>query len=275
MTIKSYRPLSLFYFGRKSSRLSIVSYKFIIFQVVISYDEMKCKSLYEYSRTLDCIMGPHRYLQTVMVRGLFGKFKQPVYINFDHNITDDLLDSVIVQLHEVGYNVVGCVSDNGGGNVGLLKKYGVNFETTYILHPVTGRKIYMLSDAPHLMKLLRNWFIDGGFVLKDGTELNQGKIRELLKTNTEISPIYKLSVKHLEVEKAERQNVRLACELFSHSVAQSLRRNFPNDKEAAELSDFIELVNKWFDVMNSYSLNGIGYKKPYGLDLSEQNAILG
>lgn len=236
---------------------------------------MKCKSLYQYNKTLDMVMGPHSHLQTVMVRGLFQKYKQPAYINFDQNVTIDLLNSVITELHNIGYDVVGCVSDNGGSNVGLWKKCEVDYKKSFILHPVTGKKIFMFSDAPHLLKLLRNWFIDGGFLLKDGTDINQGKIRELLKTNTEISPIYKLTVKHLEVEKAERQNVRLASELFSHSVAQSLRKIFPTDKEAINLSKFIELVNKWFDVMNSYSLNGVGFKKPYGLNLDEQNAVLG
>ncbi|KAJ6648509.1 Transposable element P transposase, partial [Pseudolycoriella hygida] len=110
--------------------------------------------------------------------------------------------------------------------------------------------------------------------LYNGTELNQYRIRQLLESNTEISPLYKLSLHHLEVKGAERQCVRLASELFSHTVAESVRRNFPKDAVAHKLADFIELVNNWFDIMNSYTPNGIAYKAPYGKDLEEQNRVL-
>lgn len=220
-------------------------------------------------------MGPHSQMQTGMVRGLFSKFKQPIYIDFDTKMTKDLLNSIITHLHTIGFNVVGVVSDNGGGNVGLWTECNVNYQKTYIIHPGTGAKIFMFSDAPHLLKLLRNWFIDGGFLLPDGTELNQFRIRQLLESNTEISPLFKLSIMHLEVRGAERQNVRMASELFSRTVAESLRRHYPGDQIVQKLASFIELVNNWFDIMNSYSLNGIGYKKPYGLNLEEQDRVLG
>lgn len=236
---------------------------------------MKCKSLYEYNRTLDLILGPHDQMQTLMARSLYSKFKQPIYINFDTNVTKSLLLQSCTKLHDIGFNVVGCVSDNGGDNVGLWSECNVNFEKPFIEHPETGEKIFMFSDVPHLLKLLRNWFIDGGFLLEDGTELNQFFIRKIVKVNCEISPTYKLSLKHLEVKATERQNVRLAAELFSHSVAKSIQKMFPNDNDAKKLAEFIDLVNSWFDIMNSYSLNGIGYKKPYGMDLTEQNKILG
>lgn len=236
---------------------------------------MKCKSRYEYNKTVDCVMGPHTQMQTAMVRGLFSKYKQPIYVGFDTKMTNDILNLLIDELYRIGFNVVGFVNDNGGGNVGLWSQCCVNFEKSYILHPVTGEKIFMFSDAPHLLKLLRNWFIDGGFLLHDGTELNQFRIRQLIELNVEISPLFKLSIHHLTVQGAERQNVRMASQLFSHTVAETLKRYFPDDACAHKLANFVELVNNWFDIMNSYSLNGVGYKKPYGLNLKEQDCVLG
>lgn len=221
---------------------------------------MKCKSLFQYNKTLDSVMRPSSQMQTIMVRGLFAKYKQPIYINFDEKMTPCLLDSICTKLHKVGFNVVGFVGDNGGSNFGMWTSCGVSYINSTIKHSETGQSIYMFSDTPHLLKLLRNWFIDGGFLLQDGTELNQAPIRELLKTNTEISPIYKLSTQHLELTKTERQNVSKAAELISHTVAASLRRNFLNDDVVEKLAAFIELVNNWFDIMNSYSINGIGFK---------------
>lgn len=138
-------------------------------------------------------MGPNEQMQTIMVRGLFAKFKQPIYVNFDEKMTHVVLNLIRSKLYEAGFNVVGFVGDNGSSNVGMWSSCGVNYINTTIKHPDTGQLIYMFSDAPHLLKLLRNWFIEGGFLLPDGIELNQAKIRELLQTNTEISPIYKLS----------------------------------------------------------------------------------
>lgn len=220
-------------------------------------------------------MGPHEQMQTIMVRGLYSRFKQPIFIDFDTKVTRELLISVCTKLSEVDLNVVGTVCDNGGGNVGLWSDLGVSYLNTTMTHPITAAQIFMFSDAPHLLKLLRNWFIDGGFLLEDGTELNQAYIRKLLEVNPEISSIYNVSLKHLTVVGTERQNVRMACQLFSHKVAKALLKHFASDEVARKLANFIELVNNWFDTMNSYSLSGIGYKKPYGLALDEQDAVLG
>lgn len=236
---------------------------------------MKCQALYEFNKTLDLVMGPHEQMQVVMVRGLFKKFKQPIYINFDEKMRPDLLDHLIIKLHEIGLNVVGLVGDNGGGNVGLWKNCNVNFEQTTMKHPITGEDMHMFSDVPHLLKLLRNWFIDGGFQLQDGTLLNKNKIKQIIESNPEISPIFKVSLKHITLAGHERQCVRLASQLFSHSVAQYLAKHFPNDQQIQKLSAFIELVNKWFDICNSYTFYASGYKKPYGVNLQEQDSVLG
>lgn len=133
----------------------------------------------------------------------------------------------------------------------------------------------MFSDVPHLLKLLRNWFIDGGFKLQDETILNKFKIREIIETNPEISPIFKLSLHHITLTGSDRQNVRVASQLFSHSLATYLRKHFPYDPQVQKLSKFIELVNKWFDICNSYTFFAFGYKKPYGTNLQEQDLVLG
>lgn len=237
---------------------------------MVSYDEMKCKSLYEYDRTLDRVFGPNEQMQSVVVRGLFSKFKQPIYVNFDEKMTPDLLNCVIVELHKVDLNVVAFVGDNGGGNVGLWKNCEANFNKPTIKHSVTGEDIYLFSDVPHLLKLLRNWFIDGGFQLADKTILNKSKIRDIIESSPEISPIFKVSLHHITVSGSDRQNVRLASQLFSHSVGQYLLKHFPNDEQVKKLSGFIELVNKWFDISNSYTFYSHGFKRPYGLNLVEQ-----
>lgn len=51
--------------------------------VVLQFDEVKVKSIVEYDKGLDEIVGPHMQMQVVMARGLFSKWKQPVFVDFD------------------------------------------------------------------------------------------------------------------------------------------------------------------------------------------------
>jgi hypothetical protein len=70
---------------------------------------------------------------------------------------------IITKLHKISYNVVACVSDCGGSNVGLSKELGVDINNTSFKHPVSDNHIYMFADAPHLLKLFRNWLLDARF----------------------------------------------------------------------------------------------------------------
>ncbi|KAG4073211.1 hypothetical protein HA402_013476 [Bradysia odoriphaga] len=217
-------------------------------QVILSFDEMACKALVKYHRGLDQVFGPNKEMQVVMVRGIRSKFKQPIYINFDTAMSKDILFEALTCLHRIGLNVAAVVSDCGGSNVGLWKQLNItcsrHHTNNFFLHPVTGRKVYLFADAPHMLKLLRNWFLDYGFVLQDGTVIKKDKIYDLLHVvNTEISPAFKLSDLHFDCKDTERMNVALAAELFSHTTATCLRRYFPNDVEAIKLANFLEMVN--------------------------------
>lgn len=90
---------------------------------VIQFDEMKVHSVYEYDQLEDEVVGPHTQMQVVMVRGLFSKWKQPIFIDFDQKMTKKILLDIISQLEEISYHVVVCVSDCGGGNVGLWSNW--------------------------------------------------------------------------------------------------------------------------------------------------------
>lgn len=139
-----------------------------------------------------------------------------------------LLENVITRLHEIKYNVVACNSDCGGGNQGLWKEMDITIAKTYSYHPITKNPIYFFADAPHLLKLLRNWFLDSGFVLKDGTKICKDCVRDLIEaTRSEINSCLKLSPLHINVEKTQRQNAKLAAQLFSNTTATALKLYLP------------------------------------------------
>lgn len=245
---------------------------------VLSFDEIKVSSMIEYDQKLDEIVGPHNYMQVVMSRGLFDSWKQPVFVGFDTKMTASLLDEVIMELNKINYDVVACVSDCGGGNMGLWKELNITIEKTYWLHPITKEKIFVFADIPHMLKLTRNWFLDYGFILEDQKLIKKAPVEFLIsQRKTEISSCHKLTSLHITCERSQRQNVTLAAQLMSHTTATALKRYLPgsNKELARNVGDFFDLISKWFDIMNSYTPSAkVITKVPFGRNLQDQMEIL-
>lgn len=130
--------------------------------VIIMFDEMKVEKIYEYDVKEDEVVGPYNYLQVVMVRGLFSNYKQTIYLAFDTQISEIILNEIVTALYNIKFNVVAVVSDCGGGNRGLWKKLQISPDKSWFVHPISGKSIYVIPDGPHLLKLIRNWLLDTG-----------------------------------------------------------------------------------------------------------------
>jgi hypothetical protein len=101
--------------------------------------------------------------------------------------------------------------------------------------------------------------------LSDGKIITQRPLQKLvhLSSTSEYKSTYKLNIELLSVTGTERQNVSQAAKLLSHSVAVTLKR-YLHDEESINLSDFIQNINDWFDIMNSSNTSTTsGFKKPY------------
>ena len=186
---------------------------------------------------------------------LFKNWKQPVFIGFDQQMTKDILHEIIRRLHHININVVGIVSDNCQSNVGCWKDLGAHdYSRPYFNHPITNCNIYVFPDAPHILKLIRNWLLDTGFEY-NGKIIKLDKLIELIRNRNvaEMTPIFKLTDNHLNMTPQERQNVRKAAELLSRTTSIALQRYYPEDSDAKKLASFIEKVDLWFNIANSYS----------------------
>lgn len=95
---------------------------------VLMFDEVKVSSTMEYDVLRDEVVGPHSQMQVIMARGIASPWKQPIYIDFDKKMTKKILFEVIEKLDKIGYKTICCVSDCGGGNVGLWKALDINYE---------------------------------------------------------------------------------------------------------------------------------------------------
>jgi hypothetical protein len=131
----------------------------------------------------------------------------------------------------------------------------LNFQTFIFSSKTRNQvKIYWFFDVPHVFKLLRNHFIDYGFKLPSGTEISRDMLLDIFSKieTAEVCVAYKLTRKHLFCKKQDRQNVKLAAQLFSKSTASAIKLLEPDNEAMQELAGFISLMDDWFDVMNSH-----------------------
>lgn len=143
-----------------------------------------------------------------MCRGIASSWKQPIFVDFDKKMTRDILFDIIEKLDQIGFKVICCVSDCGGGNIGLWKSLNISFEQPVFKSP-NGRSIVYIPDAPHILKLVRNWLLDSGFSIND-KNINK-KLLEALVTfmSTELSVCHKLSKEHLTCEGPQKTESKI------------------------------------------------------------------
>lgn len=101
---------------------------------ILSFDEMATKSQYSYSATSDKVYLPSRNVQVAMARGLTDKWKQPVFYNFDQDMTKENLLKIIHSLYKIKYTVVAVVCDQGGKNQALYKSLNLSIQDSSFTH---------------------------------------------------------------------------------------------------------------------------------------------
>ena len=221
--------------------------------VCLSFDEMTCDQDLSYDAREDYVPPSAKKFHVAQVRGICHNFKQPVWCGFDQDMTPTILDEIIMAVEKQGFKVLANVSDLATTNQGLWRDKGISVKNTSFVNPFDrSRKVHVFADVPHMLKLLRNHFLDRGFILPSGAQFVREDLEEI-KDN--VDPIEnelrlhrKLTDVHFECKGSTRQKVSLAAELFSNTSAELLEAAHPEKKEQAE---FVKLVNNFFDVMNS------------------------
>lgn len=112
---------------------------------VISFDEIYIQNRIDFEPQQQQILGPHNCVRGMCVRGLFGRWNQPIFFSFDCDMTDIILNTAIIKLFDVGFTVVAFVSDMGPKNRALYSKYNIIPEKPYFQHPnIPEGKIFCL-----------------------------------------------------------------------------------------------------------------------------------
>ncbi|CAG4986368.1 unnamed protein product [Colias eurytheme] len=200
------------------------------------------------------------------------RWKQPVafYLSGD-NVTADRLTVLIKEvLHEclkTGINVCATVCDMDGVNVRALENLGSTVENPFFIFE--GEEIITLPDPPHLLKCFRNLFMSYDVKLPipvqsttTGNTIGTGiaswkhikQFFELDNCNPHFVFAPKLSHHHIQPNGKEKMRVKLATQIFSHSVAMGIYSKASTNElpaGAVATATFLEHFNNLFDLLNA------------------------
>lgn len=222
----------------------------------LSWDEMKVKQCYELDHSRKRVLRPVDQVLVMMAKGLCTNWQQVVYYNFDKLPTKELIATILGKLENCGLVPVATVCDLGTKNVATLNELGISAAKPFFESP-SGNKVFAFADTPHLLKLLRNHFLDTGFI-SYGNYIGPKPVSKLLDLQgLDLGIAYKITPEHFPCKgSTKRQKVKLAAQVFSNSVSAALLRLEqisepgtmpPETKKTAEV---LKLMNDWFDIFN-------------------------
>lgn len=245
-------------------------------------DEISIQKNLFYNRSQDVIYGfqdingtrsfiPTTTCLTLMIRGLYDSWKQPLSYYFtgsscDHANLKIIVFNTIRKLFEIGLNVVGVITDQGSNFYKLSKSLQVTPETPYFI--VDEQKILFFFDTPHLLKSTRNNLFKYKLKFNEMGETDFKYIEMFYKIDRERS--FKLACRltdsHLNPNNWQKMNVALAAQILSNSVAIGMGIEMSHGflpSSALNTIQFIDDINKLFDILNSSRFEGTEYKLPF------------
>lgn len=139
------------------------------------------------------------------------------------------------------------VSDLGGANRGLHRDLNITESKPYFENPSTKEKIFVMADVPHLLKLIRNNFVDHGFSI-DGKVIQKKIVEQTINAtnSSDLKITHKITLDKLNCCGPQRQKVKFAAKLFSHTLSCAISRcgtlGFLSEENWVECADFFKLV---------------------------------
>lgn len=241
----------------------------------VCFDEMYIKEFLEYSKDYDFIEGfqdlgtygrinkSANCVLVFMARGIYTQWKFPIAYYLAHsgvnkNILKELIIDIVKKIFDVGLCPKLIVCDQSTSNQSALKLLNISEENPFFF--VNGHKIFTLYDVPHLLKSVRNNFIEACFQ-KDNKIFSFNDIKETYKidkSNKKSKALIKITDSHIHPTSFQKMRVKLAVQVFSHSMSSAIRTCAETEqllsKTAFDTADFIEFMNNLFDCLNSRSL---------------------
>ena len=148
----------------------------------------------------------------------------------------------------------------------LSRVLGVCADRPFFDHPTTEEPVFFMFDPPHLMKSIRNALVNYDIGFEGGFIASWKFVKALwsLDTVRSLRLVPRLTAKHIFLGLGKKMSVRLAVQVFSHSVHAGLmtykeRGLLPS--EAEQTAVFIKQMNDLWDAFNCSDLHGRGLKQ--------------
>lgn len=178
---------------------------------------------------------------------------------------------VIKEIEAVGAKVISLTGDGLAGNKSAAESLGARFDLDqpYFNSPTyPQQKIYIIFDAPHMIKLVRKHF-SKNYIYHNNQLVDWNLLEALVQKQSldNFNLCNKLKKLHIEWHQ-KPMNVRLAVETISNSVANSLEQlrkdGYEQYKNSATTVEFLRYFNDGFDVLNfgDDKQSDSRYKKP-------------
>ena len=163
--------------------------------------------------------------------------------------------------------VIASTSDGASSNRRFIKMHAdeQSDETASVVyytvnHFSPDRNIYFFSDAPHLVKTLRNCLYHSGsgtctrYMWKDGKYLPWQYIVQLYDEDQEngLKLLPKITSDHIQLSSYSAMRVNLAAQVLSSTVAAVLKEC--GSPDASETSNLCKMMDDFFDCLNVRSL---------------------
>lgn len=263
--------------------------KIYLKNVALIFDGMALKQNLAYDQKLDKVVGyvdlgpisvsdPEKLASEALVFQIVSygvRFKCPIAYFFIANslpgeLLSELIKTTIILLDEIGVTVRSLTCDGASSNIKAYEYLGCSLDQNNLKpsfqHPNGKSNIYCLLDAAHMLKLARNVLAD--FEVKSNTgdisfeyirKLHEVQSKEGLKFANKLSPL------HIDF-KNKKMNVRLAAQVLSSSVADAIDflrvSGHPDFLNSEATTEFLHMIDRIFDLMNSKSPFGKGSKSP-------------
>lgn len=193
-----------------------------------------------------------------MVRGLFKHWKQAISFVFTaSNLKSSSVKQYVVQIIEalqgIGLRVRAIVSDQGGTFSKMFREWGVTTSQPSV--NILGGDVMVFPDPPHLLKSMRNMLCHYDVTHAEGTakwnHISQFFEQDIVKVYR-LAP--RLKAKHVNLPPFSQMKVKLASQVFSHSVAAGIETYISHGRlpeDALGTVTFCARMNDLFDCFNS------------------------
>ena len=211
--------------------------------------------------------------------GLRSHWKAPIgyFLTNKTNaaIQASLVKSALSLVADSGFRVWSLTCDGTATNFETLRLLGCSFTPNYdkmvvsFKHPTRPYNVYSILDACHMVKLARNTLGDyGKFHSGSGHVISWEYIEKLCKLQDDegLTLANKIGINHTKWQQ-HKMKVKYAVQTLSSSVAKALTflqcdLKHPDFQNCGPTVDFINTIDKLFDILNSRYAYARGFKHP-------------